>query len=279
MGIFSIFKKTSTAYFPGCIAYYKDKEEFEIYKRIFGKLGIDFKIIDKKVCCGLPAYEAGYDYEARKLVRRNFEIFKEEKINNIITTCPVCYKMFGTEYTKFLPDWNIEVINIWKIILDKLKQSSFIINNKAGSLSEDNDEKAGSLSEDNEEIGFQDSCYLGRYMGIYEEPREILKLIGYRIIELKDNRENSICCGSCGGLPKTFPALADKAAKERLLQAKRTGIKKLVVCSLEEYELLKNNSADTGINIVLFSEILGNALGIKRKVEGIENEQKRNDLL
>ncbi len=256
MGIFSIFKKTSAVYFPGCIAYYEHKEEYEIWKKIFIKLGIDFKVINKKVCCGIPAYETGYDYEARKLARQNFEIFKEEKIDRIITSCPVCYKMFGIEYAKFLPDWNIEIINIWKVILEKLKQGSFI------------------ESHASEEIGFQDSCYLGRYMGVYEEVREILKLIGYRVIEFKDNKENSICCGSCGGLPRTNSAIADKSAKERLLQAKRMQIKKLAVCSLEEYELLKKNSSESGIEVVLLSELLGSALGMKIK----EEENQKNFL-
>lgn len=257
MGIFSILKKTETVYFTGCIAYYKFREEYDLWKDIFLKLGIDFKVIDKKICCGLPALEAGYDYEARKLARRNFEILKEEKIKKLIAPCPLCHKMFSIEYKKFLPDWSIEIINIWEVILDKLKEKNGLIKNRA-----------------NEEAGFQDSCYLGRGLKIYNEPREILNLIGYQIKELSDNKENCLCSGGCGGFPRLNPAIADKAAKEKLLQFKRAGIKKLIVCSLEEYELLNKNSHDTGIKVVLFSEILGEALGISRKgiKEEIQNE-------
>jgi len=252
MGIFSRLKRSNTLYFPGCIAYFKQKENFQLWKDIFSRLGIDFKIVDKQVCCGLPALEAGYESEARKLARRNFEIFKEEKIDKLITSCPVCYKMFKADYPEFLPDWNIEIINVWKIILEKLEEKPGLIKNKV--------DKA-------QEIGFQDSCYLGRYSGIYEEPRQILSLIGYRIKEMKDNRENAFCSGSCGGLPVVNPELADKAAKERLLQAKRIGIKKLLVCSFEEYSLLKKNSNEIGIEILEFSEVLAFALGIKKEEE------------
>lgn len=256
MGLFSILKKSNILYFPGCIAYFKDKAEFELWKNIFSKLGINFKLVEKKVCCGLPALEAGYDYEARKLARRNLEIFKEEKIEKIIAPCPACYKMFASDYKKYLPDWNLETLNIWKIILEKIQEKPDLIKNKM-----------------NEEIGFQDSCYLGRYFQIYQEPREILELIGYKIKEFKDNKENSMCSGNCGGLPRTNPLIADKTAKEKLLQTKRIGIKKLVVCSFEEYELLKKNSSETGIEILLISEVLGNSLGIK-KMENSENENK-----
>jgi len=235
-------------YFPGCIAYYKEKENFLLWEDIFLRLGIDYKLVDKKICCGLPALVAGYGSEARKLARRNFEIFKEEKIDKIITPCPVCYKMFKQDYPELLPDWNIEVINIWDLILNKLSEKPSLIKNK-----------------ENSEIGFQDSCYLGRYSKIYEEPRKILSLIGYKIKEMKDNKENSQCCGSCGGLPRINSTLANKSAKERLLQAKRTGIKKLIVCSLEEYDLLKKNSNEIGIDILEFTDVLALALGIKNK--------------
>jgi Fe-S oxidoreductase len=248
MGIFSRLKRINTLYYPGCIAYFRDKKEYYCWIEIFNKLGIDHKLSDKNICCGLPAIESGYSYEARKLARRNFEIFKESKIDKIIAPCPVCYKMFLIDYREFLPDWNIEIINIWKVISDKLSDKPGLIKVKS-----------------KDSIGFLDSCYLGRYSGVYSEPREILKSIGYEIIEMSDNFENSICSGSCGGLPRMNQELAIKSAKERLLQAKRVGIKNLVVMSLEEYDLLNISSKDTNIEILFFTDLLADSLGIKKE--------------
>ncbi|MEK6830971.1 MAG: (Fe-S)-binding protein [Nanoarchaeota archaeon] len=243
MGIFSF--KNNIVYFPCCTAYFKFKEDFELYKEIFSKLGVSFMILDKQNCCGLEALEAGYDSDARMLARKNFDTFKEKGITGIITSSPDCYKMFLQNYPEILPDWNIRVINLWGLILEKLKQKSHLIKNKS-----------------TEQIAYNDNCYLGRYCGIYEEPREILKILGYEIKELDNSRENSFCCGSCGGLPRTNPELADKIAKEKLLQAKRIGVKKMAVIGFDSYELLKRNSQE-GLEIVEFSEVLGNALGIK----------------
>ena len=84
MGIFSLFNKSNTVFFPGCTLYFKYRESFNLYQKIFNKLGIGFRIIDKKICCGIEPLEAGYETEARKLARRNFEIFKEviQMMNN-----------------------------------------------------------------------------------------------------------------------------------------------------------------------------------------------------
>ena len=257
MGLISWFGKNSTLYFPGCATYFKFKENFELYKKIFSRLKIDFKIIDKNICCGLPAFEAGYESDARKLCRRNLEIFKEEGIKNIITNSPCCYEMLVKNYPEFLPDWNIKTKNIWEIILKKLKSRQKLIKNKS-----------------EEEVTYQDSCYLGRYCNIYNEPREILGLIGYKIKEMADSREESICCGSCGGLNIINSELANKIAKERILQAKRIGVKKMIVASINDYELLKKNSEGTGIEILELSEVLTEALDIRKEIKEIAEEKQ-----
>ncbi len=248
MTLFSIFKKADTLYFPGCKTYFKYKDNFELYKKIFSKIGI--KIIEPKgiTCCGLPALELGYEQKARKLARENFELLKKNNVKKIITNCPACHKMFTQNYSEILPDWDIEVKNMWELILDKLERKPRLIKKKAYEI-----------------ITFQDACYLGRYCGIYEAPRRILELIGYGIKEMYDSKENSVCAGSCGGLIMINSELADKIARQKLLQAKRTKVKKMIVTSLNSYDLLKKNAEETGIEVLELSEILAKALGIKVK--------------
>jgi len=267
MGLFSIFKKSSTLYYPGCVTFFKFPESFKLYNKIFSRLGIEFRLIDEKICCGLSAFEAGYETEARKLVKSNFELFKQEQITSIITNSPCCYKMFSVDYGKIVPDWDIETKNVWRMILAKLEEKPGLIKYNGNGV-----------------IAYQDSCYLGRYCEIYDEPRKILELIGYDVTEISDSFEESVCCGSCGGLARTNPDLAGKIAKQRIMQAKRLGIKRIVVCSFEEYELLKNNSEGSGVEILEMSDVLGLALGLKKieekqdpAVDEIIEESKADD--
>ncbi|MEK6935415.1 MAG: (Fe-S)-binding protein [Nanoarchaeota archaeon] len=258
MGIFSLFKDSETLYFPGCNAYYKNKTYAELYKKIFSKLGIDFKTLQKYNCCGLKALEFGYETEARKLARKNFDSFQENNIRKIITSCPGCYKML-LSYKEMLPDWDIEIENTLGLILEKLADNPRLIKRKV-----------------EESITYHDSCYLGRHCNIYNEPRQILELLGYKIEEMTESKQNSMCCGGCGGLTITEPDLADKIAKQLLLQAKRLKIKKMVVCSLDNYILLKKNSGEFNIKILEISEVIAKALDIE--FDNFEKEDNEEEL-
>jgi len=259
MGLFSLFGKSSNVYFPGDMTDYKHREIYELYQRIFQKLGIGFCILEDCVSCGIEAMDGGYENEARKLARMNFKLFKEEGVEGIITTSPECYKMFLKHYPDIIFDWNISVLNTWGLILRELQRKPRLIKNPAM-----------------EEVCFHDNCYLGRGCGIYEEPRRILEVLGYDVIELDDSYENSLCCGSCGGLIRTNPDLANKIAKERLLQVKRLGMKKLIVSSVDNYDLLKINDGDLGVEVLELSEVIAEALEIERvrfeKDEEVEGE-------
>ena len=80
-------------------------------------------------------------------------------------------------------------------------------------------------------ITYHDPCHIGRHMGIYEPPREVLKKIpGIELVEMTRNRHNAWCCGSGGGVRSAFKELSAFAANERIEEAKETGVDALVSC-------------------------------------------------
>ncbi len=223
--VFKFIKKLTeknTLYYPGCLT--KILKLDENYKKILQKLEIQFITLeDTEFCCGSPIINVGYQEDFQKISGNNMDLFKKHKVSKIITSCPSCYNTFKKYY-------NIEVEHITQTILnniDKLELKNF-----------------------NEKITYHDPCYLGRYQNIYNEPREILKALNFEVIEMENNKENSLCCGAGSGLQPNLPSIANKAAEVRLKQVKTS--KLITTCPLC-YQHFKNNS---NIKVLELSEVL-----------------------
>jgi len=202
MGIKDWFGRGKTLYYPGCLIKGVLKEQFENYKEIFNGLGIDFVLLSgDEVCCGLPILNAGYRKDAKKLAKKNFDLFKKNGITKIVTNCPACYYMFREVYPKMVRDWDIGVEHATVTILKALKKKGI---------------RFKGSEEDREVVAYHDPCHLGRYSGIYEEPREVIERLGGKIFEFKMNRESAFCCGGGGGVRANFPEVAKKIAKKKV---------------------------------------------------------------
>ena len=250
MGMFSFLNKGNILYYPGCLSKYVLKAETENYKRILTKLGVDFIMLPDELCCGSPVRNAGYEVEARKLARKNFDIFKKHNVKKIITNCPACFKSLKNDYKEMLSDWDIEVEYIVFTILDKLKMKN-IKNLKTG------------------RVVYHDPCHLGRHSNIYDEPRNILKLIGYEVVEMLHTRENSLCCGAGAGLRVNNPSLAGKMVENRIKEAKDAGAEKIITTC----PLCFSHLSNIAIPVEEFSFVLAEALGLlAEKTDMVENK-------
>ncbi len=210
MGLFNKIVGGNTLFYPGCLMKFVAKDLAENYRKILRKAGIDFiELKDLEVCCGSPVASSGYTQDAKALADKNLKIFKDHAVKKIITSCPACFRMFSQEYPKIVK-WDIQVEHVTQTILDALAKGKLKLN------------KA------NETITYHDPCHLGRYCKVYDEPRKILEDLGFKIVEMKFNKENAFCCGGGGGLKANYPKLSEAVAKDRVQQAKETGAKVLV---------------------------------------------------
>ena len=226
----------NTLFYPGCMAQYASTEIYNNYKEILQKLNIEFIELGKDfLCCGSPAKSAGYkkdfDFHRQKFLK----ILKDRGVSRIITICPACYNTLKEEYKLE----NVEFIT--SVILDNLSEFRTV--------------KSG-------EITYHDPCHLGRYSGIYDEPRKILRHLGYGVVELKDNRQKSMCCGAGGGLRNNNKELADNIAKLRLSHVKTNSI--VTLCPMC-YEHFRENSGK--IQVFEFSQFLKEALPKHEKAQ------------
>jgi Fe-S oxidoreductase len=251
MGIFG-FGNSENLYFPGCFTSSFMEKKIANYKKILKKLDIDFALQKDFVCCGGFFDEAGYEKELRKTARENLDRFESKKHKKIITNCPLCYNTLKN-YKDLLPNWDIQVEFILMTIINKLRENKEKVRNYFS-----------------EPVAYYDSCYLARYSGIINEPRELLELLGYKLVELPKNREETLCSGACGGLTITNPELADKIAVKLLKMIRRRGIKKIVTASPRDYWHLKENLSKLNIpseemDIFEFSDLICDSMAINKE--------------
>lgn len=242
MGIIERIFGGNVLYYPGCLTKFVAKDLQKNYERLLRKAGIDFIKLDKKeVCCGSPILNAGYLELGRNLAKKNFLVFKEHSVKKIITSCPACYKTFSQEYPKLLEGWDIEVLHVTQVLHESWKRGKISFNQLKKKT-----------------VTYHDPCHLGRHGGIYEEPRELINSLGFRLVEMEFNRENAFCCGGGGGVRANFPLLANRIAKNRLKQAKKTKASLLLTTCPLCYLHLKENSSDMEVKEI--SEVLVEAL-------------------
>ncbi len=248
MAFFGLINNSENLYFPGCFTSSFIEKSAENYVKILKKLDIDFKVQKSERCCGGFLDEAGYEKQLRKTAKDNREFFANKGFKKIITSCPLCFNTFKN-YKDLMPDWSIEPEFITTTILNQLKKRSNL-----------------AMKYFSEPVAYYDSCYLSRYLGLTEEPRELLEMLGYTITELPKNREETLCCGSCGNLPKTNPELAKKIAINFIKMLQRKNIKKIITADARAYAHLKENleamKLNEEIKLLEYSEALCEAMGI-----------------
>jgi len=174
-------------YWVGCAASYDDraKRTARATAELLKAAGVDFAILaEEESCTGDPARRAGNEYVFSQLAEQNAETLNKYKeqggVQQILTTCPHCFNTLKNEY----PDFGAK--------FEVLHHSEFLL----GLLIEG---KLKPVQEVKGQVAFHDSCYLGRYNGIYDPPREVLKRIGVEVLEAPEaNRQKGLCCGAGG---------------------------------------------------------------------------------
>ena len=93
-----------------------------------------------------------------------------------------------------------------------------------------NDSSAASdaSSDQINQVVFHDSCYLGRYNGIYDQPRDALAGAGVSVLEAEKNRSTAMCCGAGGGMMFRDEKEGSRINRLRVNQLVESGAKKIV---------------------------------------------------
>lgn len=224
-------------FFAGCMTLLNPKT-LRAMEAIFKAAGEDVWWADKDggVCCGRPLKLAGEISAAAKMMEFNKSLFEKHNITTLVTSCPICLRVFREEYDLK----GIEVLHHSQYILRLMEQGRLSMEESDGRL-----------------FTYHDPCELGRGSGIYDEPRAVINAVG-RLAEVSQNREEAFCCGSGlanisiddRGQNKISAALADRFAE--------TGAEEVVTaCPLCKKAIARN----TPLPVADIAEIVSARLG------------------
>jgi Fe-S oxidoreductase len=190
-------RQAKIAYFAGCTATYRNKDIADAGIRILKKLDADYTVLDE-VCCGSVIQRTGFDDEALKtLVDANIDAIEKTGAEKVLFSCAGCLRMFRKEY-KQIRDFDFEPLHFteWLVGQDfKLKPYP-------------------------KKVTYHDPCHIGRHIGLYDAPRELIqKIPEIEFQEMEYNQNQAKCCGGGGGVRSAFPEVSQDIAESRLKQA------------------------------------------------------------
>ena len=200
-------------FFVGCYYAYDPrlKRAAVATARVLQKAGVDFGILGtRENCCGESIRKTGGEEVFRSLAKENIKTFIDNGVKKILVSSPHCYETFVKEYPEFMV--NFEIVHISQFLAQLLAEGRLKLSGEYA-----------------RRVTFHDPCYLGRHNGIFDAPREVLSQVpGLELVEMQDNRENSLCCGGGGGRIWMDTPKGQRFSDLRLEQSEAVGAEVIV---------------------------------------------------
>jgi len=196
-------------YYVGCAGSFDDrgKKIAQAMARVLKKAGVNFAILgEEERCNGDVARRAGNEYLAQMMIAENVEILNQYRPKKILAGCPHCYNSLKNEYPQF--GARFPVVHHTEFLLELINQGRLKTNGT-----------------EIEQLTYHDSCYLGRWNGIFAAPRNLLGSVnnGKSLIEMNRNEYQGLCCGAGGARMFMEETIGKRINHERAEEVIATG--------------------------------------------------------
>lgn len=222
----------------GCVAAYDERAKKAV-KALFELLdlaGVDYGVFSDETCEGNEALIMGEFGLFEHLMDKNKQKFENRGVRKVLTPDPHAFNAFKNYYSI---DVKHHTQLLWELV-------------KSGNLNP---------SKIDGNVTYHDPCFLGRWNGVYEEPRKLLSKIA-TLVEMSRNRKNAFCCG--GGSGNFFTDyLGGKESPARIRVREAAESANILVTSCPVCLMMLDNAArdeETEIEVKEIAEVLLEAL-------------------
>jgi len=230
--------------YDGCTARYRERGILYAMMEIMD----DFALMEKMVCCGSVMLRTGNREAARKQALELKGIL--ERYDTVVTSCAGCYNMMVVQYPKLGIELDTEVLHITQYIKRTLERGGLHLSKIGNGI----------------KATYHDPCHIGRKVGLFEEPREIIEAMGFELVEMPRSKEKALCCGAGGGYKSFANETAIEIAGIRVLEAMSTGSSLLITSCPFCVRNLKDGGVDMNISIVDLVELVAKARYYPNKI-------------
>ena len=219
-------------FYVGCVGSYEERGQrmARNFAELLGKAEVSFGILGaEEDCDGNEAYTLGEMGLFQELAKKNAQKFKELEVKKVVTLSPHAYNSMKNKYPRF---GDFQVFHYTQLLSEMIQQGKI----------EPSELKA--------KVTYHDPCFLGRYNGIYDISREILKSIpGIELTEMERTRENSFCCGGGSGnfVTDLLGRSEESPSRIRVREAHGAGAEILVVACPSCMMMLDDAVKDEGL--------------------------------
>jgi Fe-S oxidoreductase len=199
--------------------------------KIFTQAGLDFGLLyEAERNAGNDVRRVGEEGLFEMLKEKNLQAFAKAQYRAIVTTDPHTFNTLKNEYPA---NGHPVPVKHYTEVLDELLQAGRLPLKK---------KLTGRVT-------YHDPCYLGRYNGIYDPPRRVLRALGLEVVEMPRTRDRSYCCGAGGGRiwMEDKEKIPERPAESRIREAAALGdVPTFVVSCPKDIAMFRDAVKTTG---------------------------------
>ncbi|MGC8907786.1 MAG: (Fe-S)-binding protein [Desulfomonilaceae bacterium] len=205
-------------YIPNPREYTSNPGMFQTYVKFFHLIDADWTLSSKVFDITNWAYYVGDQDAAVTLVRNMVEETRRLGAKILLSTeCGHGFKILRKDAERWLGEpLGFEVMGVIELAHKYWREGRLPI-------------KPGAIEGP---VTYHDPCNVGRKMGIFEEPRELIQAVCDNFIEMWPNRKYSLCCGGGGSVGQNTAMGVKRLehARRKHDQIMNTGAKILATC-------------------------------------------------